>query len=288
MHNCLCNFPPTLCPPEFIFLSLFSFRPFSCSPYLFSTSLSPPPSCHLKQNQRACGKHQNTNHQHFLDHLLSCSVFVCIPSTPPCLHRFPSTSAWSLPAKLSFPPAFFSPHRCHGSPHHSLHPSPSSSIFFFLLLLLHSSCFPACLPSFHLSSLELTVPEGRGHLRTKWRISRQLCAHSLRWPSIIHSLRPPLPFSLSPSSLCPFHLSLPSLPLRCFFFFHTPVACLPLSIPSFKLLSLPSLKHPFDSLAHHPDHHSTIFSPHPHLHFTNPLLLSFCLLASLSFPCVSL
>lgn len=45
--------------------------------------------------------------------------------------------------------------------------------------------------SLHLLLQRLTVPEGRGHLRTKWRISRQLCAHTLRWPSIIHLPYPP-------------------------------------------------------------------------------------------------
>lgn len=45
-------------------------------------------------------------------------------------------------------------------------------------------------PPTRLLSLRLSVPEGRGGLRTKWRISRQLCAHTLRWPSIIHALPP--------------------------------------------------------------------------------------------------
>lgn len=52
-------------------------------------------------------------------------------------------------------------------------------------------------PAFHLLSLRLTVPEGRGHLRTKWRISRQLCAHTLQWPSIIHPPQQPNTFSIS-------------------------------------------------------------------------------------------
>lgn len=67
--------------------------------------------------------------------------------------------------------------------------------------------------------LVLTVPEGRGHLRTKWRISRQLCAHTLRWPSIIHSLLPPSSPPPPPSPLWPLHLSplSPSLPLLLFF-----------------------------------------------------------------------
>lgn len=70
-------------------------------------------------------------------------------------------------------------------------------------------CFPISLhyttpaththpPSIRLLLLGLTVPQGRGHLRTKWRISRQLCAHTLWWPSIIHS---PLPPSCPPHHL---------------------------------------------------------------------------------------
>lgn len=114
--------------------------------------------------------------------LISCLV-AHLSATPPhisnippfCPVCFPSFLAASLPAALSSPPPL--PPLCA-----SLLPS-----------LLFSP--PACLPSsFHLSSLKLTVPKGRGHLRTKWGISRQLCAHSLRWPSIIHSLlTPPFP-----------------------------------------------------------------------------------------------
>lgn len=169
---------------------------------------------------------------------------------------------------------------------------------------LHSSPLP--LPSSsHLSSLKLTVPEERGHLRTKWRISRQLCAHSLRWPSIIHSLLPP-PFSLSPSSLCPFHLSPPSppLPLCCFFTPRLRVR-LPLSIPvipSFKpflflFLLSPSSNNPlldaFNTLAYSSDHRSTIFTPTAsaeQLLTSTSLTYCFfllCLPMSPSFSCVS-
>lgn len=159
--------------------------------------------------ERQLPKHQNTDHQHFLhhkSHLLSCSVFVCIPSTPlllvltafhhppPCLFlpNSPFFSPPSLPLlSASLPPSLFSP------------------------LPLSPGLSSVLLPS--LLSLELTVPEGRGHLRTKWRISRQLCAHSLRWPSIIHSLLPP-PFPslhlhsalfISPCLFC-FYLSVAS------------------------------------------------------------------------------
>lgn len=101
-----------------------------------------------------------------------------ISNTPPfCPVCFPSLLPVPLPAKLSLSSSLLLPLLCA-----SLLPSLLSSP-------------PTCLPSsFHLSSLKLTVPKGRGHLRTKWGISRQLCAHSLRWPSIIHSLlTPPFP-----------------------------------------------------------------------------------------------
>lgn len=118
---------------------------------------------------------------HHKSHLPSCSASVCIPSTTPLhvLTVFRHSPTVSLPAKLSFPLPFFSPPSLP-----LLSPSLPPALYLSL----------ACLPSSRRSSLKLTVPEGRGHLRTKWRISRQLCAHSLRWPSIIHSLRsPPFP-----------------------------------------------------------------------------------------------
>lgn len=210
MYHNLYNFTSTLCPPEFILLPSFSLWPVpnqfvvlpTYSPHLPLTLLS----CHLKQNQHVFGaglwrgncrsiRTQIINiFLHHKSHLLSCSTFVCIPSTP--LLLVPTAFHHSLPAKLSFPLAFFSPTAAT-----ALRITPS----------LSSLSPTACLPSsFHLSSLKLTVPEGRGHLRTKWRISRQLCAHSLRWPSIIHSLLPPpfpslrLPSALfiSPCRLC--------------------------------------------------------------------------------------
>lgn len=131
-----------------------------------------------------------TNHQH--------SITASIPSPPQLcssLSRpFPITS---LPAKLSplLSSCFLLLRTCHRSPRHP--PPPTTPP-------------PPCLPSsFCLFPLELTVPEGRGHLRTKWRISRQLCAHSLRWPSIIHCPPPQPTFTITttllpPSLLVPF------------------------------------------------------------------------------------
>lgn len=200
-----------------IILSLACSQPLCCSPYLFSTSLSNPLTCHLKQNQHVLGAGlwkgncQSIRIQ-IINIFYTINPIFCLvaylSASPPHL----SFLSWllfitlrrvsSCQTLLSSPP-----HHCHCSLHHSLP-----------LSFLPSLSPPACLPSsFHLSSLELTVPEGRGHLRTKWRISRQLCAHSLRWPSIIHSLLPP-PFPslhlhsalfISPCLFC-FYLSVAS------------------------------------------------------------------------------
>lgn len=186
----------------------------------------------------------------------SWGVFVSIPSTPPLvLTAFHHPPPCLFPAKLSL-----------SSP--PLLPLLSASLPLCLFFPPYPTPPHACLPSsFHLASLKLTVPEGRGHLRTKWRISRQLCAHSLRWPSIIHSLLPP-PFSLSifilPFSSLPAVAAFTSLLLL-----HTVIACLPLSLlfpplspspppPVFSYpLLLMSLLDAFNTLAL-----STVFSPH--------------------------
>lgn len=117
-----------------------------------------------------------------------------------------------------------------------------------------------------LSSLELTVPEGRGHLRTKWGISRQLCAHSLRWPSIIHSLLPPPSLHL--------HSALFISPHGCCLYlshslFFTEIACHPIQRHSPQLSSslppppplFPLLPFPF-LLFFSSEHHSIILFPH--------------------------
>lgn len=164
------------------------------------------------------------NHQH--------SFMASFPSPPPLrfsLSRlFPITS---LSAKLSplFSSCFLLLRTCHRSPRHSLPSSLTSST--------PPTTPPPCLPSlFRLFPLELTVPEGRGHLRTKWRISRQLCAHSLRWPSIIHC-PPALPHHHPPPSVFGHALficacRLPPFPLRCFFTLRLRV-----SLPPFVLAS---------------------------------------------------
>lgn len=176
-------------------MSLGCSQPLLCSSLLILyTSLNVFPVISSRTNmcyEQACGKaiakaseYKSSTFFFFLNtiNLISCLV-AHLSETPPhisnippfCPVCFPSFLAASLPAALSSPPPL--PPLCA-----SLLPS-----------LLFSP--PACLPSsFHLSSLKLTVPKGRGHLRTKWGISRQLCAHSLRWPSIIHSLlTPPFP-----------------------------------------------------------------------------------------------
>lgn len=292
-----------------ISLSLACSQPFCC--YLYISLL---PSFLSSQTKLTCVRQAllKSNCQsiriqiinislHHKSHLLSCSAFVCIPPS--------NTPLLVLTIFHHSPPCLF----LANSPFLSLSSLPLLPLFSTPLpppLFLLSFSPPACLPSsFHLSSLKLTVPEGRGHLRTKWRISRQLCAHSLRWPSIIHSLLPP-PFPslhlhsalfISPCRLC-LYLSVASSHRDCV------SASLALSIsviPSFNRLNplfplSPSFNVPpgcLYTLAHTSDHHSTIFSPShpycispaaPYLHFTNLLLLfpsvSSCLPLSHAFP----
>lgn len=242
--------------------------------------------------ERQLPKHQNTNHQPFFFFLNTINLISCLvahlSATPPhisnippfCPVCFPSFLAASLPAALSSPPPL--PPLCA-----SLLPS-----------LLFSP--PACLPSsFHLSSLKLTVPKGRGHLRTKWGISRQLCAHSLRWPSIIHSLlTPPFPSLHLHSALfiapCRLRLyfSVPFFFLKisrlhvCFL--HYPLLPLPRLIPFFPLLLfLPLLLCLLDAFNHsrtllRPSLHHFLPALAPHLY--QQLLNSTSLTNSFSFP----
>lgn len=168
-------------------------------------------------------KHQNTNQHSLQDKSFPLGVCLYLLHTSPTLPLLVLTvfhhSSLCLFLPNSPSPRFLLSLSCHYSPHHSLSPS-------FLL--------PTCLSSsFHLSILELTVPEGRGHLRTKWRISRQLCAHSLRWPSIIHSLLPPL-FPLSIFSL-PFSSPPTISAFTSLLLFHTQIACLQLALYPFLL-----------------------------------------------------
>lgn len=180
----ICHYSPSGLFPTFL---LFSLLILYISLKLSFLSFQTEPTCVRVQ---ACGKaiakaseYKSSTFLYTINPIFPpCSASVCIPSTPPLhvLTVFRHSPTVSLPAKLSFPLPFFSPPSL---------PLLSPS----LPPALHLSL--ACLPSFRRSSLKLTVPEGRGHLRTKWRISRQLCAHSLRWPSIIHSLlSPPFPF----------------------------------------------------------------------------------------------
>lgn len=91
-------------------------------------------------------------------------------------------------------------------------------VFFFLLLWTtpppthtHTPLPPCLSYSFRLFPLELTVPEGRGHLRTKWRESADSCVHTLSGglqlftplttSALLRLLPPslPVPFSSTPA-----------------------------------------------------------------------------------------
>lgn len=205
---------------------------------------------------------------------------------PPCPNRFPSLFAASLPAKLSLPLAFFSP-----TPATTLCVTPSHS---FLLSL------PQSLPSFlppsisSLSSWQDLREEATCGPRGE---SANSCVHTLSGGLQLFN-HSPSSFSFPPSSLCPFHLSLPSLPLplRCFFTLRLRVSLSPSIpvIPTFNPCLLSLLLFPpllpilnaFNTLPHSSDHHSINPPPPTHTPTTSAhqLLNSTSLTYSFSFP----
>lgn len=212
-----------------IILSLACSQPLCCSPYLFSTSLSNPLTCHLKQNQHVLGAGlwkgncQSIRIQ-IINIFYTINPIFCLvaylSASPPHL----SFLSWllfitlrrvsSCQTLLSSPP-----HHCHCSLHHSLP-----------LSFLPSLSPPACLPSsFHLSSLsswqylreEATCgPSGE---------SADSCVHTLSGGPQLFTH-----FSLLLFPLSIFTLPFSSLPAFSVFtsllLLHTEIACLPLSI----------------------------------------------------------
>lgn len=259
----------TLCPPELIFLSSFHLWSISVHHATYSlqrsASLSPQTKTwqHLFKGSLWTGNSQSVKPQITNISLNPKSRLpwcICIPfmpllvfhQSPLCLFlpNLPFLSLSSLPSRPTFNPCLS----------HSVSP--------FCPL-------PNFLPSFHFPSLHPTVPEGRGHLRTKWRINRQLCAHSLRWPSIIHSLLPPLP-SLHLRSAC---FISPCRQCRYLLPFHTKIACLSFSVPvilSFKpfLLLQKSTLDSYSTLAHSFNHHFTASARSYSTPLTNPFIPS--------------